>query len=173
MRSTHELLHTRPTEALRGLKKSDKRTLITNRNIAVNARTLDADIRGSFSEAAGNLGFTSFELHTIFVAMASFLNEQRIVLPEGKKQKKQRNEIIDSLLAGARISIDGDCKVAVSFAYADVSNDAFMPINTLETEELANKLATDPGILGRVVSFVKPFLSSKTAYLYCNSVPQI
>ncbi len=155
MRSTHELLHTRPTDALLGLKKSDKRTRITNRNIAVNARTLDADIRTSFSEAAGNLGFTPFELHTVFVAMASFLIEQRIVLPEGKKQKKQRNEIIDSLLSGARISIDGDCKVAVSFAYADVSNDAFMPINTLETEELANKLATDPGILGRVVSFVK------------------
>ncbi len=32
-----------------------------------------------------NLGFTPFELHTVFVAMASFLIEQRMILPEGKK----------------------------------------------------------------------------------------
>ena len=164
MRSTHELLHTRPSNALSGLEKEDKLALLRSRNISVNARSVDADTRGIYAKAAEQLGFTPFEFRTVFVAIATHLLEQNIQLPEGKKQKKQRGQIVDTLLSGARIGTDSDCKTVILFNQADADKPESSP-DPVEVETLANHLFDDQAILGRVVGFIKAALEQQIGLL--------
>lgn len=120
-------------------------------------------------ERTEQLGFTPFEFRTVFLAIAKRLLEQSIQLPEGKKQKKQRGQIIDALLSGAQITTDDECQTVVLFDQAD-ANEAEPPqIDPTEVEILAGHLLDDQAILGRVVGFIKAALEQQVGLLVLQS----
>lgn len=152
-----EIIHSSPTTALYGFDKATKAGEILQTNVLVNARGLDEQTQSHVADSGRKIGFSPIDLDTVFYALSKEILEKNITLPEGKKNKKERGQVIDDLLSNLQLS--------------DAANEETEKKSEFETDnqesirEMAKQLSEDSSLIGRVTGYLKSKIEEKKGYL--------